>query len=201
MSWYTNYYLGYITPDQKIYPLGPFNHEGKYVNVLSKSRSFTTRLRDEMEPVADTQVSDELKQALFANSEVTSNYAEQCYLGYVKLANLPDDDYVKRGYFLISDISEYLTNDHDTDNLFYDKLSPEIYAMKLTGELVVGSDAELDDPDIGVHSCKDYAYFAYPDYASMEYEIDILRRVANMLLIGYTSLPEHASVVVLKTEG
>ena len=45
MSYYYNYYLGYVK-DGRVFSLGPFDYSGKLKALLSRSRSFASDLHD-----------------------------------------------------------------------------------------------------------------------------------------------------------
>ena len=64
MSYYYNYYIGYQTPDKKIYPIGPFDAKGNIHSALTRSRSFASNLHDEFYYINEKSVTDELIDAL-----------------------------------------------------------------------------------------------------------------------------------------
>lgn len=205
MSYYYTYYLAYKTKDNKIYPLGPFDYKNEYRDVLSISRSFASDMHEQFWQIKEEMITDELKE-VFRN-KYDFRYEEdkeQALMDalkefkWVSLSDLPNDSYIKKGYFLIEDIKKY-EKDNDAWDLFYEHLTPTEYAMQLENEMKFGKpkpQKDCDGYEIEVHSVADYAYYAYPDYQSAEYEAFILREVAGML-----NIPDDAEVVVLDMEG
>ena len=205
MSWYTSFYIGIQNKDGKIKPLGPYDNEGKLKCVRETSRSFTTDLKDDFYPIEDNMITEELKKEfewLFQDED----YGCRQYFGYLPLKNLPSSDYIKSGYFLLEDINDYLAykegklDDYDG---FYEYLSSAQYAIKLENELKFGkpeSKKDCEGYEITQHSCSEYAYFAYPDYESVQYEATLLRTVAYMLRETW-DLADGEQIVIIKTEG
>lgn len=209
MSYYYTYYLAYKTKDDKIYPLGPFDYKGKYRYVLSISRSFASDIHDEFWPIKKEMITDELVNAMMTHYDLSEHEdAKDVIFGgysinkWMALKDLPIGSYIKNGYFLMDDIKRYEESD-DTWDIFYDKLTPTEYAMRLESEMKFGPPKpkkDIDGYDITPHSVADYAYYAYPDYACAEYEASVLRKVADMLN-EYNDIPDDAEVVVLDMEG
>lgn len=196
MSWYYNYTIGY-KKEGKIYPLGPFDNKGKLCDVVSKSRSFASDLYESFVEVGEEMISDELRKQ-FEYEDFDGEKKIQVY--YMPYIALPKGDYIKKGYFLISDIEEY-EKSHDTYDLFYDYMTPEIYLKRLTNELKFGKPAIIKDCE-GVQteiSCANYAYYAYPDYLCKEYEVSVIREAAHILNSEYDYAVEE--LVVLMTQG
>ena len=198
MSYNYNYYLGY-EKDGKIYPLGPYDADGKIYSVITKSRSFASDLHEDFYPVKNMQISDKLRSAFeFENCEGDK---EMQNVKYLYLKELPKDDFIKSGYFLIEDIQEYIKT-NDTSDLFYEHLDPAIYAIKLKNEMALGKPSDKFDEEgnkFDNYSASDYAFFAYPDYNSKEFECFMLRNAVNML--EFSDLLENAKIVILETEG
>jgi len=208
MSWFYDYYLGY-EKDGKIYPLGPYDSHGKLHRVLSKSRSFASHLYKQFVEMSDDEASEELKK------QFTYQFGEDAHppkLEVLPLQHLPAGDYIKRGYFLIQDVEQYLAY-KDAEDLFYDNLSPEVFAARLLMEKdrhsapvgVVQSsndddEYEGDEYESTVpHPVTDYMYFAYPDYASEEYEAFLIREYASAF--EYSECLEGAEIVVILDQG
>ena len=204
MSYYYNYYIGYMK-DNKIYPLGPYDSKGDFQCTLWRSRSFASDLHDDFLNIPDECYSDELKEALSWTDECGEKHSQT--VKYLPLAELGSSDFVKKGYYLLSDIQTY-TNDEDAeeyDDLFYEHLTAEAFAAKLQSEIKYGLPAQQYDCEgnpFEMHPCADYGYFAYPDYHCKEYEIFCIKNVAQSLsdsnLVNYKS---DAKIVVLETEG
>lgn len=204
MSYYYNYYLGYQDKNGKIYPLGPFDCFGKIRAVVSNSRSFASDLHDDFNHMQEDSITDELKK-VFGYTDF--NGVERCEVKWLPIDELPSGSFIKEGYFLMDDIMTY-KKEHYADDLFYDYIPAELYAAKLQAEIVLGppkqpehKDDETDDYDelSPVHSCRDYAFYAYPDYRSREYEAHVIREAASDFM--YMHELKDATIVVLETEG
>lgn len=64
MSYYYNYYIGYRTPDGKIYPLGPFDANGVIHPALCRSRSYASALHHDFSCIPEEDVTNELRKHL-----------------------------------------------------------------------------------------------------------------------------------------
>ena len=207
MSYYYNYCIGYMH-DGKIYPLGPYDCNGKLCDVISKSRSFASDLHEDFMIVSEEQISDELRKE-FEYEDWNGNKVVN--VKYLPLSDLPVGSYIKSGYFLISDVQQYEKYGKDPyDELFYDCLTPTVYAAKLLNDLAANknvknteepvSDEDEEDTE-RPHPATDYMFFAYPDYGSKEYECEVIRTAADYLGDFNSSLPKGYKLVVLETEG
>ena len=84
--------------------------------------------------------------------------------------------------------------------LFYEELSPAVYAVKAQNELSFGKPVlkkDEEDNDITEPSASEYMYYAYPNYQSKGYEAHVIRLFADSLMEYNRSLPEGAEVVIL----
>ena len=210
MSWYVIYYLGIQDEKGKITPLGPYDNNLNLRSVRCTSRSFTTDLKDYFQPITEEMLTEKLCREFPSEIEYEDEDKKKVkiyqYFEYLPLNDLPKGEWVKSGYFLIEDIQAYLkyTNgENDYFEGFFYELTPIEYALKLENEIKFGKpepkyDSEGDE--LACYSCADYAYFAYPDYSSMEYEAFLLRVTANMLMDDY-KVPKGSQIVVIKTEG
>ena len=197
MSYYYSYYLGY-KKDNKIYPLGPYNCQGKIRPIISRSRSFASDLHEEFYTIREDAVSDELRKD-FEYEDWKGNKVVDAK--YLPLDELPSGDYIKKGYCLISDVRVYEENPDDFDG-FFDTLSPTVYAAMLDNELKFGKPTPQKDDEgceYTPHSVSDYMYYAYPDFHCKEYEADFIRTFANYFR-NY-DIEFDAELVVLETEG
>lgn len=183
MAAYYDYYLGYMK-DNKIYPLGLYNAEGKMVPVISDSQSFASDLYELFDEVQIEQFSDELKKEFSYTVYGSDTVLEQ--VRYLKISDLPTDSYIKSGYFLISDIDKYescKSDDYfDERELFYEHLTPVSYSAKAMNELKFGKptpELDCEGEELPVYSAGDYAFYAYPDYHSKEYDASFIRRIAD----------------------
>jgi len=183
MATYYDYYLGY-TKDNKIYPLGLYNAEGKMVPVISDSQSFASDLYELFDEVQNEQFSDELKKEFSYTVYSSDRVLEQ--VRYLKISDLPTGSCIKSGYFLISDIDKYESRKDDDDfderDLFYEHLTPVAYSAKAMNELKFGKptpELDCEGEEFPVYSAGDYAFYAYPDYYSKEYDALLIARVAK----------------------
>lgn len=188
MSWYYCYYIGKKV-NNKIEVIGMYDNNGKIHPVLERSRSFASSLKDYFNRFEEIEELEELKDILGAE-----------YISICPYKNLPKGDFVKAGYFLIEDVTQYL-KEHDAWDLFYDKLSPEVYAERLKIERILGAPKPKVDEEgnvYEVHSCSDYMYFAYPDYSCEEYEAFMIKYAVEMLQpYNY----ERDDIVIILGEG
>lgn len=197
MSTYYNYYIGY-EHEGKLFPFGPYNGTGELRPVISRSASFASELHNQMWEAGAELFSEKLVDTFGLKKDDTDIFRRIIYWLY--LDELPTDDYVKTGYFLKSDVEAY-EKEHDSWDLFYDCVTPTVYASMVQDELMFGAPKEKKDcagtPYIP-HAASDYMFYAYADCHCEEYEANRLRFVANMLN-GYKDLPEGAKLVVLMT--
>ena len=198
MSYYYNYYIGYMH-EGKIYPFGPYNSKGKLRDVISRSRSFASELHSYFYPIKEEMISDELRKQ-FEYKDWNGNPTVD--VKWLPIDELPHESYIKSGYFLIEDVKAYQKTESSED-LFYDKLSPEVYAAMLQKECMGIKPAPQKDSegyDITPHAASEYMFFAYLDYYCEEYEASLIRDVANMLN-EYGDLEKDDKLVILETEG
>lgn len=193
MSTYYNYYLGYLK-EGKIYPMGPFDYAGKLCSASSKSRSFAdANLYDLFSPIPENMLSDELLKHL-KNSQFSP-------LQYLPYEDLPIENPFKQGYFLISDVQAF-ERTQDSWDLFYDHLSPTVYAALMTnqqkGLIPTNRDEDdEDDEDDKPKQASDYMYYAYYDENCMGDELLKIRTVASMLNPYYFNIKAKDMVVIL----
>lgn len=196
MSYYYDYYIGYQTPDKKIYPVGPFDAKGNIHAALTRSRSFASNLHEEFYYIKEKSITDELIDALgYAGNGEEKKFENGKFL---PLSELPIGSFYKDGYFLIEDVMRY---NRTGEAEFYDYIPKEVYAAKLQNEITFGPPLPETDEfgqEVTPKSCRDYMYFVYPDRESKEYEAHIIRLTAEMFEFA---IPEDATMVVIETEG
>ena len=200
MSWYYNYYLGY-EKDGKVYPLGPFDSTGQYHSVHSVSSSFASDMHERFWQLPNEKITDELEKAFGYNIKDHGPY--ECGVCYLPFESLPSGSFIKSGYYLIEDVECY-QNDGDVGNLFYDKLTPEVFAAKLVNESRLGAPGKRLDAageEYIPHSVGDYMYFAYPDYSCEEYEAFLLRNAAEPYMYTDVLKGDDVKIIVLMTQG
>lgn len=104
------------------------------------------------------------------------------WVSYINVSDLGSVDYVKRGYFLVDDIKQYVEGESAYD-LFYDSMTELEYTMRSENEKKFGPPGEKEDCEgfkYTPHSCADYAYFSYPDYNSVQYASFLFKKAASM---------------------
>lgn len=201
MATYYEYYIGYMK-DDKIYPLGMYDNKGNMKPVIDDSRSFASDLWELFDCVGDNQFSEELEKEFSYSVYGTDRVRE--YLRYLKVKDLPTKSYIKKGYFLISDIERFENNDpyDDISDLFYEHLSPVAYSAKVMNELKFGKptpELDCEGEELPVYSAGDYAFYAYPDYHSKEYDAELLRTVASQFK-SYRDEDKGRELVILEVE-
>lgn len=198
MSYYYNYYIGY-RKDGKYYPWGPYDANGKLSPAVWKSRSFASDLHDRFFLIEEKEISNELRTE-FEYEDWTGEKSVEVRCLAAK--DLPDGSFIKTGYFLIEDVVQY-EKYHDSFDLFYKSLPPQVYVAKMDHELKFGPNKPKKD-ELGEEytepNASDYMYYAYPDYDSEEYEAYILRHYVNNLE-DYSLLKDGVEWVILETEG
>ncbi len=209
MGWYVEYYIGYKTKDGKIIPLGPYDCFGDIKPILTKSRTFSSNLWEKFNRVSLDETSEELRNCFsenvpfLENTTVDGEKAIWCF--WLDVDDLPKGSYIKKGYYLQSDIAMYekcLDMDEDFDG-FYDMLTTNEYLRKMEAELKFGINKPQKDDEgyeIIKHPCCDYSFYAWPDYDSEEYEACLIRNAVRMF--DYCEkLPKNSRIVVLQTNG
>ena len=197
MSYYYNYYIGY-QKDGKLYPVGPFDQEGKLHSAITKSRSFASDLHTLFTKVSEDAISFELRAAF--SYETYDHKTEMAEVKYLAEKDLPSEKLFLEGYCLIEQIERF-EKEHDTD-LKYDMLSAQQFLRKMENELKFGKPEKKNDgkEDPEIHTCDEYAYYRFIDQESIGFEVFLLRQFISAY--EYTSaIPEGAEIVILETEG
>lgn len=209
MSYYYCYRLGY-KKDEKLYPLFPFSADGRWKDAICHSRSYDTKLHEDFNSTSVEMLSDEMKQMIckdYLDPDVSNEDRIKEVVPYIKwlpLKELPKGDYIKRGYFLISDVETYerrMEQDGWCDaDIFYDTLSVTVYNSRLKNAMMLGDDAVKDEEgNIVEHAVRDYMYYVYPDYNCKEYDAFILRTIAESC--EYFDYKNGGEIVVIDWEG
>lgn len=198
MSTCYNYFLGY-TKDEKIYPLGPYDSKGKLRSINS---SVFGRIQDKccFTEVKETEASEELHKEFDYESYVNRNKTKMVLpsIKKAKLIDLPSGDFIKRGYFLMSDVTSYESSD-GRNVYFHEFKSPSVFSEMLKNELQNRSKSyDYDGEPVYQRITSDYMYFAYPDYSSEQYESFVIKTIAETLRKN-EDVPA-SDVVVLYTE-
>ena len=204
MSWYVDYYIGYRTPEGKIYPLGHFDSFGRLHSVLTKSRSFASDLWERFDRISLEETTDEIRNnfpnpSMYYESDNPEEEPPWCF--WIYLEDLPTGSYLKKGYFLQDDISRYERDEGYFDG-FYHMLTPAEYVRKMEAELKFGAPKPKKDEygeEYIEHSCDEYSYYVYPDYESQEYEAMVIREAAEAY--EWADFPKGSKIVVLQTNG
>lgn len=186
MSWYYSFYIGKKV-DGNIELVGPYDNNGKIHPIFETSRSFMSSLKDEFYRYGG----DDL--------EKLENELSAAIISTLPYKDLPKDNFIRSGYFLTDEVQQYLENKDDW-NLFYDWMSPEVYAEKLKVEAILGAPTPRKDEEgneIEVHSCRDYIYFSYPAYHSKEYDAFLIRTAVGIYFDSFDS----DDIVIIMGEG
>lgn len=199
MSYYYDYYIGYINKkDGLVYPFGPFikkDPDGfKLKPALSYSRSYGYGLEDSFTELPLKMYSEALKAEKTIYSYYSGEYSRNPM--YCRVADLPDDSFVKSGYCLIREVDAYL-KERDPE-LICERLDPLVYTAMVESELKFGK-RQSDDDDECSYSASDYMYFSYPDTRCVEYHSFILRQQLNYLC--ELEADDDIEFVIIETEG
>lgn len=198
MSYYYEYYCAIQDQESKlVFPLGPFDCNGKLKPIIERSRSFASDLHQYFYTLSNEMISNELRKEFEYENYDDIKY---CYIKYLPIDELPTDSYIVEGYFLIDELQAWHQN--GDDSLFYNVIKPEIYAELMRKELIFGKNQPEKDEE-GCEYTKpnasDYIYSAIPNYNSKEYEAEVIRQVSSMLF-DYDFSKKY-NLVVIETEG
>lgn len=194
MSTIYSYYAGYLL-NGKIYPWGPYDKNGGLYTIIKRSRSYGSRLYQRFRNIPEECISAELEKEFGYEEWVGKRIFN---VKYLSLSELPDGDFIKKGFFLVSEVKAY-ESEQTYFSGFTDCLSPEIYLAKFQNELNFGKNAPKVNSFGETYTesnASDYMYFSYPDYESEEYEAHMIRHAISML--REETLPEGAECVVLE---
>lgn len=215
ISWYYCYTLAIKSKkDNKIYPLGPFDNKGEWKYIIERSRSFASDLHERFEyKIKSEEISSELIkgfQSIWGTTEeeTREEFTDRgTLITYCYLSDLPKDDYIKKGYFLIDEIAQYEKSKVDDEvyfDGFYSYMSEAEYIRRKENELVFGPPKETEDCEgfkYTPHSASEYAYYAYPDYKSEEYESFLIRRMYDILDDSYSFEEKDYEPIVILSQG
>lgn len=181
MSVYYDYYLAY-SKKSKLFPLGPFDKNQKLKAVISKSQSFVSPLHERFDACPASKLGPELKE--FFTYKGWDGKSTVGNLKYLRLSDLPKGSILRKGYFLIDDIERYEKEETNyVDDLFYEWLTPTAYAAKAANEARFGKPEAKYDCEgnpFPNYSAGDYAYYAYVDHQTEEFEAYQLREMASL---------------------
>jgi hypothetical protein len=172
MSQYFLYYLGYKKGD-KIYPYGPYTAEGKLKPISSRSRSFASHLYEDFWRIQEENISDELRKDFEYENGYTGKMEISKEMRWLPIKDISvSSDFMKSGYFLLDEIMHYEANKEDLAPqwVFTESLTPTAYAALATANPT---------------EAKQYAYYAYTDLWSEEYDAFIIRNMADELDMSY----------------
>ena len=198
MSTCYNYFLGYMKDDM-IFPLGPYDSKGKLRSINS---SVFGKIQDKciFTDVKDSEASEELHKEFDYESNVNRNKTKMVLtsLKKAKLNDLPSGDFIKRGYFLMSGVTNYESSD-GRDFFFHDYKSPSVFSEMIKNENQNKTKSyDYDGEPVYRNITSDYMYFAYPDYSSEQYESFVIKTFAESLRKN-EGIPA-SEIVVLYTE-
>ena len=200
MGYYHDYYAGYKR-DGKIYPLGPYNSAGKLQPIISRSSSFASDLHEIFDNCEVPY--EEASDALLKEFETTDFHGNKIVgVKAIPLSGMPTGPFIQKGYFLIKDIASY-EETGDSYDLFYERLSPTVYAAKLLNELKLGKPEQKYDCEgepLPNYSAGDYSYYAFEDTGTREWESAVICLTARMLM-SYPEFQNEDEIYILETEG
>ena len=198
MSYYYEYYAAIQDKETKmVFPLGPYDCNGKLKAIIERSRSFASNLHDDFYVLPNEKISEELHKE-FDYEEYDGT--KICNIKYLPINELPTDSYIIKGYFLIEDLQNW---EHDGDDtLFYNVIKPEYYAELMRNEIIFGKnqpEKDIEGYEYNKPSASDYIYSAIANYNSKEYEGEMIRQVATMLF-DY-ELSQKYELIIIEVEG
>lgn len=169
MSTYYSFYIGYRTKEKKFHAFGPYDKFNNLHPALCLSRSFVSDLYEDFYRIDIKDMDDFLKGKF-----VYKVYQEELvsYLYYLPVDKLPDTDYMKRGYYPVDEIVEYLEDSDHWDYYFSERYTETEYSIKLSTAIKNNDTEELE-------RLKKFNYFSYPDYNCKEYDSSILHKFIN----------------------
>lgn len=200
MSCYYSYYIGIENKETKtIEPFGPYDCFGKLVPAIEHSRSFVTDIKDCFYDMPQEKISDKLRK-IFEYEDW--NGEKTCDLRYCPLDELPSDDFIVKGYFLIDDVQSW--EQGGCNDLFYTVISPQTYIELMNNQRKFGKNKPKKDDEGYVYiepNASDYMYDAIPNRNSKEYDSFILNNVANMLLEYNYTITDKYNIVIIESIG
>ena len=204
MSYYYNFYCGY-EKDGKIFPLGPYDCEGKLHDIIYYSHSYSMicDLHKLFNNVTESQISDELRKEF----EYTDYNGEKvCKVKYLYLSEMPSTNFIKSGYYLIDDVKAAEEDEEYPLWNLMPRFSPLIYSAKLLNEIKFGpSECKTDEDgeEYKEPDASDMMFYAFPDYNCNEYFSFVINLYFDSLdSIAYKFNGEPGvKLVVLETEG
>ena len=200
MSYYYNYYLAFKDKDSGlIKPFAPYTIEGKLKPILEKSRSFASNLHQDFYIMSEKDISDEIRKEFEYEDWQGEKVMPQ--IKYLPYEELPETNYIKKGYFLIEDIKSW--EEEGDDTLFYHMITPEAYARKLEHELVFGRNKSIKDYEGYEYieaNASDYSWYCAIDYNSKEFESWLIHLAVDMLY-DYEFFDSNKEIIIIETEG
>lgn len=184
MSYYYSYYMGVRRSDDLIYPIGHFDESGDMYPIFEKSRNFASDLHDDFINMESCDASSKLRQ-------IFSFRFENGLIKYLPISMLGNSNCIRSGYYLISDINQYEST-HDPTDLFERRLSPTTFA-----EMLRNNSRYPADPR---YSAEDFAYYAYEDTNSKEFETFLIVQAFSSYYEWHSG-DNYNDYVVIETEG
>lgn len=217
MSWYANFFIVYKNKeDGKLYPFGPFDYKGKLHSVFER-RGYDQELAREFYDLNSAEkrkelVSLELLRTIRGTEESDDSEEEEkeFYDGktywswsYLPYKDLPEGEYIKKGYVLIDEIEQY-ENNYDSFDGFYGVLSPNVYAKKMENELKFGPPKPTKNEwgeEYTPTSMSEYSYYVWPDYDCIEYAANRIRNALGLMRDWYDLEHDGEEIYILCTQG
>ncbi len=187
-------YIGYKTKENKIYPLGPYDSFGKLIGIWENG--YESELGKYFVLIPKDMETKELRDEFMKHSSMNRVNDDDLGVFYAYLDELPVGTYIRKGYFLREEIAEYESGQVSRP---YHCLTEREYGLQLESEAKFGPPKPKKD-EYGTEytppACSEYSYYMFPDYDSVEYEVDKIRQVAELLQTS--DIPEDSKMVVLE---
>ena len=200
MSWHYCYYIGLENKQTKIIePFGIYDSFNKLIPVIDHSRSFATDIKDCFYDLPNEKIGDKLRE-IFEYEDWNGNKVTN--LRYCPIDELPSDNFIVDGYFLIDEVKAWEKS--GCDDLFCNVISPQMYIELVQKQLMFGkNEPKKDDEEFEYTepNASDYMYHSIPNVNSKEYDSFLLKTIANILLDYNYTIKEKYDVVIIESQG
>lgn len=176
IDFFDNY--DYMDDTLEMEPDGRWKKTGKIrkpLTIETRCASFAYDIDEEFYECSEDEFSEELKNAFYNldwnNNRVFDRTLKS--LSFEELFKL-DDNYIKKGYFLVEDIAEY-EKTGDSEGLFYTGISPLEYSNLAAKQIKRSTYKDEYGDEYVKYGWEDYMYYAYPDYQCKEYIVHVLK--------------------------
>ena len=196
MSYLYKFFLG------KKYADGTIDYVGdESITIRSYSSGF---FNDEFLSPFDYVAESEMREKLKKYMETTGWNDEPIirklmYLSFDDFFKI-DRNYIKSGYFLAEDVSEYLkSEDKYYFDGFYNSLDPIMYSslVRTRPETIIRDSQRYEGEKEVLRGANDYMWFAYPDYSSIQYMAEEMASII-MFIRDNSKLEEGEEFLILE---